>query len=452
MSRLVVGFALACATFCVASASPASDREAEAAALADRAEAGSAEAIAELLPLLHDPDSKVRYHAEWGLARAGAPAVPALIRELRRLQTDEERARVARLLGRVGLVAETAIPELRDALAEPDSSTAGAASYALGHLRAREAVPDLVEAYVASRKIPNQRKMGRALRDIGSDQGARTARVGLVDSVSEDLESDDPRTRAASVAYTCALYRAVLSDNANDFPTKAQLRVLVPGLVAALEAVDLKVAEQAVKTLTLAGRDAADAVPELEGLIGHPQLHHVAIQALLAVGSPEAERVVAERRALERLEERIRSNFSVPDHQGRSELLLFRLAGSAEDGLRMSVRFLYPGREPRAPTHVVIYLESTSMEPRFAEVREITWLANGVPVRMTGLDRSWSRSQLGGVIEHVSAALPVESFRTIANARELGANAGGVEFALGPGDLAALRHFAGKIPVTSDAL
>ena len=56
------------------------------------------------------------------------------------------------------------------------------------------------------------------------------------------------------------------------------------------------------------------------------------------------------------------------------------------------------------------------------------------------------------MIEQVSATLPVESFRTIANARELGTNAGGVEFALGPGDLAALRYFAGKIPVASDAL
>ena len=125
---------------------------------------------------------------------------------------------------------------------------------------------------------------------------------------------------------------------------------------------------------------------------------------------------------------------------------------SAENGLRMSVRFLYPGRLPRAPTHVVIHLESTSMEPRLAEVREITWLADGVPIRMAGLERSWSHSQPGGVIEHVSAAFPVESFRTMASARELGANAGGVEFALDPGDLAALRHFAAKIPLASDAL
>jgi len=450
MSRLVIGFALASATLCVALISPASppigNREADVAALADRAEAGSAEAIDQLLPLLRDPDSKVRHQAEWGLARAGAPAVPALIRELRRASTDEEHARMARLLGRVGLAAETAIPELRAALAEPDSSTAAAASHALGRLGAREAVPDLVMAYLASRKIPNQRHMGRALRDIGSDQGIRAARSGLVDSVRADLESDDPAIRNTSVAYTWALYRTVLGEKADDFPMKHELRPLVPGLVAALDAPDPKVAEQAVHALTLAGRDAADAVPEIERLIGHPQLHHVAMKALLAFGSPEAERVVAEQRMLEQLEARIRSNFSVRDHQGHTELLLFRVAGSAEDGLRMSARFLYPSRDPRAPTHVVIHLESTSMRPRFAEVREIHWVADGVPVRMVGLDRSWSRSQLGGVIEQVSAIVPVESFLAIANARELRANAGGVAFSLDRGDLAALRHFAGKIP------
>lgn len=442
-------FAIAWALLGDASVSSAGDREVEAAALRERAEAGSIEAIEALVPLLHDSNSKVRYQAEWGLAEAGGPAVPALIEELRRRRDDEGRARAARLLGRVGLYAEAAIPELRAALSEPDSSTAGAASYALGQLKAREAVPDLVAAYPASRKIPNQQKMAQALRQIGSDQGMRAARAALADSVQAGLESDHASLRAKTVSYTWALYRAVRKDQAGDFPTRSQLRGLVPGLSAALGDPDPKVAEQAVKALTLAGRDAADALPDLERLIGHPQLHHVAIQALQALGSAEARRVVAERRALEELEKRIRTDYSVQDHQGRTQLLIFRVAGSAEDGLRMSARFLYPGREPRAPSHVVIHLESTSMEARFADVSEITWVADGVPVRMQGLDRSWSRSQLGGVIEQVSALLPVQSFLTLASARELSARAGGVAFSLGGENHAALRHFAAKLAASA---
>jgi HEAT repeat protein len=422
---------------------------AEAEALADRAEAGSAEAVAALISLLHDSNSKVRYHAEWGLARTGAAAVPGLIQALASREKDAERASVARILGRMGPVAAPAIPGLRAALASPDSSTAGAASYALGHLRAREATEELTFAYAAARKIPNQKKMARALRDIGADQGARTARANLVASVSRDLADSDPETRNATVTYTWALYRAVAKDNVDDFPMRDELSELVPGLVAALEAArveeDLKIAEQALKSLALAGRSASEAIPALERLIDHPRLHHSAMAALVALGSGKAERIVADKKARALLDKRIRSGFSVQNHQGHTELTLFRVAGAAKDGLQMSVRFLYAGREPRTPTRVVFYLISTSMEPRFADAK-VTWFADGARVPMPGLDRSVSQSQIGGVIEYVSATMPMPRFLTLANARTLGANAAGVEFRLAPQDLAALHHFAGKLP------
>lgn len=453
MRRLALGLALLglglASPSPVAADAAADHAVAEAKALAERAEAGSSEAIAALLPLLQHPDSKVRYQAEWGLARAGAASVPALIGELRRVEGDEARASVARLLGRVGLAARDAVPELRAALADPDSSAASAASYALGHLRAWEAVPDLVRAYAASRSIPNQTQMGRALRRIGSDQGLRTAQADLVASVRQGLSSDDPRARAAHVTHAWALYRKAESDGDALFPSRSQLRALVPGLAAALRDPDARVAEQALHALALAGRDAGPALPELERLVADPALGHAALEALRALGSPVARRVVDERLALEALEKRIRSAFSVRDHLGRTELLPFRVAGSAEDGLRMSTRFLYPGREPRAPDRVVVHLESTSPAPRFADVREIVWRADGVAVPMRDLDRTWSRSQLGGVIEEVSGTLPVADFFTLANARELRTDAGGVAFSLRREDLAALRHFAGKIPRSS---
>ena len=88
---------------------------------------------------------------------------------------------------------------------------------------------------------------------------------------------------------------------------------------------------------------------------------------------------------------------------------------------------------------------STSMEPRFADAK-VTWFADGARVPMPGLDRSVSQSQIGGVIEYVSATMPMPRFLTLANARTLAANAAGVEFRLAPQDLAALHHFAGKLP------
>jgi hypothetical protein len=169
------------------------------------------------------------------------------------------------------------------------------------------------------------------------------------------------------------------------------------------------------------------------------------MKALQAFGSAEAERVIAERLALEQLEKRIRTDYSLQDHQGRTQLLIFRVAGKAADGLRMSARFLYPGRVPSLPSHVVVHLESTSPERRFAEVRELTWFADGTPIRMEDIDRSFSHSQIGGVIEQLSARLPVASFLAIANARRLGARIGALEFELSDEDRAAMRHFATRM-------
>lgn len=428
-----------------AETSDATERREAAEALGDRAEAGDPDAIAALVPLLHSPDAKVRYHAEWGLARAGANAVPGLIREFRRLEDDEARGRVAQVLGRIGLAARAAIPELLPALADPDSRVAGPAAYALGAMRAREALPELVAAYAASRDLPNQRQIQRALHAIGSDQSARAAKRALVAGLTQDLDAADRGVRGAALVYVRSLYPAVREDSHYDFPTREELGPLIPGLVRALDDPDAERALHAIRALALAGRSAAAAAGALERRLEDPQTRNEALGALRAIGSPAARDAVTRFEARAALERRIRSDYTVQDHQGRTRLLPFRVLGSAEEGLRMETRFLYPGKQPSRPDRVVVSFESTSADFRLAGVEHVDWVADGTRVRISDLDRTWSRSRLG-VIEHVSGSLPLAEFLALASARELRARLGPVEFSVAEPDRAALRHFAGKIP------
>jgi HEAT repeat protein len=423
-------------------------REAAAAALSERAERGDALAIAALIPLLHAPDSKVRYHATWGLSRAGAPAVEGLVEAFRAHPEDEGRASIARALGQIGLAAAAAVPEMRAALADSDSRSCGSAAYALGRMRARETLPELVGAYAASRTPSNQGQIIHAIREIGSDQAIRQAHERLVATLAARLASDDREERASAVAAIAGLYRGARGGS-EDFPTRADLRTLVPGLIAALDDPDPARVQAALRALTLAGRDARDATPQLARRLtseADPQTLHAVKEALTALGTPEADRLLAERAAEEALEARIRTRYSIRDHQGQTELLLFRVAGTAQRGLSLSLRFLYPGQVPSAPEWVVVHFESTSREPRFDERRVATWTADGEPVGMGELDRSWARGQNGGVIEQLSGTLDVDAFRRIAAADALSVRIGDASFELAESDRRAFRYFTSKIP------
>jgi hypothetical protein len=175
------------------------------------------------------------------------------------------------------------------------------------------------------------------------------------------------------------------------------------------------------------------------------------MKTLRAIGSAEAAQIVEDRVVLDGIEKRICTDYSVSDHQGRTWLTPFPVAGTARDGMRLSARFLYPSREPQRPRHVVFGLESTSLQARFEAVRELTWVADGRAIRMGGLERSWSRGQNGGVIEQLSGLLPVGEFFTLATAKTLRARIGPLEFAVARPDLIALRHFAEKIPPATPA-
>jgi hypothetical protein len=424
---------------------PAADRRQAAEALSKRAEAGDRDAIAALVPLLHAPDSKVQYHAYWGLVRAGEPAVPFVLAEYRRLQNDEARARAVRVLTGIGLAARPAIPEMRRELARPDSAVAGQAAAALGAMRAREALPDLVEAYAASRKVSNQRQMSRAMRRIGSDQSERQAKERLVEAVRRELEDPSREARRSALPYAVGLYRTARGDGRYEFPTHEELRPLVPGLLEALEDPDPQIALEAMRGLTFAGVDAAPAASIFARMLEDEATEHAARKVLEAIDSPEARDILARHEARAALERRVRTEYAAADHLSRTRLLPFWVMGGAEDGVRLEARFLTPGREPARPERVVITFESYSAEPRLEGVEDVEWIADGSQVWMKGVDRSWSRTQLG-VMERLSGVLSVEDFLVLAHAQQIEVLVGALRLTVPDAERMALRHFAGMIP------
>jgi hypothetical protein len=172
---------------------------------------------------------------------------------------------------------------------------------------------------------------------------------------------------------------------------------------------------------------------------------HAARGALEAVGTPEAREILARHAARTALEQRVRTESAAADHLSRTRLLPFWVAGGPQDGVRLEVRFLTPGREPARPEHVVVTFESYSAEPRLEGVDEVEWNAEGVRVRMTGVHRSSSRTQLG-VMERLSGALATGDFLDLAEARRIQMQVGALYLTVPDVDHKALQHLAGKIP------
>jgi hypothetical protein len=418
-------------------------------ALANHAEAGDLEAISALIGLLDAQPSKLRYHASWGLARSGAAAVPTLRAAYAREPDDARRAAIVQTLGKIGLAARAATPELLAALDDPHSTTAIRAAGALAAMRVREALPALVRTYAAARKLSSQREVARAIDVIGSDQSARAARNALIDSLEADLTSPDDELRRASIAYTVELFRVVGDTAPNHLPTSESLVVLVPLLERALDDAEADTLA-IVRGLGYAGGNAAAAVPKLGALLQDPEVAREAAHALESIGTANAKRILAERAALAALEKRIRQEYSLPDHQGRMRLLPFYVLGKGTEGIRMETRFLYTGTEVRRPTHIVLAFESYSPEARFSSLATIHWKADAQSIVMRGVDHSLGSSSIG-VIERFSAILPVERFQALVAANRIEGRLASVGFELAAEDRAALRHFATKIPLPAPA-
>ncbi len=122
------------------------------------------------LQLRHDPSAQ--YYAAWWLGRNRTQhpqAVPLLRnalqqRRARQLGDEVEENAVARnaarALGKLGVIANPAIPDLLATLDDPDHGLREAAARSLGQLRAEAAVPLLLSRLASGPEVAGAREMG----------------------------------------------------------------------------------------------------------------------------------------------------------------------------------------------------------------------------------------------------------------------------------------------------
>ena len=255
-------------------------------------------------------------------------------------------------------------------------------------------------------------------------------------------------TRRAGLAHAVHLFHTTRDDGSYELPTREELRPLVPGLVAALDDPASEATLEALRGLALAGPDAANAAPRLARMLGDAPYEHAARKALEAIGTPEARAILADDDARLALEGRFRTEYAPSDGVTRTRLLPFWIEGGGQEGVRLEARFLTPGREPARPLHVAFTFESYSAGPRFEDVDFVEWTADGVRVRTTHLDRSWSRTRLG-VMERLAGTLPAEDFLALARAETLRVRLDALDLEITDADRLAFRHLAGRIPTTA---
>jgi HEAT repeat protein len=99
-----------------------------------------------LVPMVDDPENRshiMAIHAFWRIGPKGQAeasiVVPKLLERLSSSKNSRERAWIAEILADIGPAAESAIPALATAGADPDPAVAGAARNALRSVRARGA-------------------------------------------------------------------------------------------------------------------------------------------------------------------------------------------------------------------------------------------------------------------------------------------------------------------------
>jgi HEAT repeat protein len=258
--------------------------------------------IGRLRAALADPAAAVRSQAARSLGKLGvkaAAAAPDLIRLLQ--DPDEEiRRQVAWALGQVGGPEDETIAALRELLLQPSPVLQEAAAEALGDLKsaAASAVPDLVPLLQNGDEKVRQ-AAGKAIGQIG------TLPEEAIRVLVHNLASPDNVVRArtaealgligsAAAAVVPALSRA-LSDENDRVRAKAvgalgkmgeAARVAVPGLVRALRDPDNLVRALAAEALGEIGESATDAIPALVRSLHHtnPLVRANAAEALGKMG------------------------------------------------------------------------------------------------------------------------------------------------------------------------
>lgn len=271
----------------------------------------SDEVVAPLVDALSDPDAAVRMAAGAGLAKTGEPAVGAL-RKLLKGSNADLRNLAAQTLGVMGPKAKAAIPDLESALgAEPALVDSAANSLAAMGETGVEALGRGLR-----RGAPENRcRILRVLAGLG--ERAHPAKAAILNA----LKDGDPLVRIGACGAIGALgargHDAVqpLARMLRDKEISVQgaaaaaIRALGPGaakeivsdIARGLKAGDANVRRDLIGILGTLGKDAAEAAPDLAGLVAQPSFPYRvdAARALVSIGPAASAAVPTLQKVLE---------------------------------------------------------------------------------------------------------------------------------------------------------
>jgi HEAT repeat protein len=219
-----------------------------------------------LIAGLQDPDSHVRFSAEQALHKMGRLALPALIESL-----NEEKSQriVAAIIGGMGPAADAAIEPLSRLLHSPDPGTRREAIFALAQMgsNADAIVPELIEA-LQDKQFPFPGAAAYALGRLRSKDATEALKWSL-------KEHKEPLVRLATA---CALIEI---DPDNDENT----RLAIPYLTAALKHERPEIRREAARALGRLGKRAIHVASDLQkGLSDKdPDFQRECLDALVGV-------------------------------------------------------------------------------------------------------------------------------------------------------------------------
>ncbi|MDJ0800442.1 MAG: HEAT repeat domain-containing protein [Calothrix sp. MO_167.B12] len=362
-------------------------------------------AIEQLLELLKDPESDVRFRAAFALREIKSEAaIPGLIQLLEH-EDLSVRSSAAYALGEIK--SEAAIPGLIKLLEHEDLSVRSSAAYALGEIKSEAAIPGLIQL-LEDEDSDVRFRAAYALGEIKSE----AAIPGLIQLLED--EDSSVRSRAASALGEIKSEAAIpelirlLEDEDSDVRFRAayalgqiKSEAAIPGLIKLLEDEDSDVRFRAAYALGQIKSEAAipelikllededsdvrfraayalgqikseAAIPELIKLLEH-QDDHVRYSAVSALGQIKSEAAIPELiKLLEHQDDHVRRSAASALGQIKSEAAIPELIKLLEDE-DSSVRYSAAsalGNLGNASDKVVVALEKWLEEQQDSEYKK----------------------------------------------------------------------------------
>ncbi|HLY11060.1 MAG TPA: alpha-L-fucosidase [Planctomycetota bacterium] len=196
--------------------------------------------VLRLLKAMDDPDPEVRWRAEFALGRVGPRGIKSLASALRN-ESPKIRFAAAYVLGPQGRQAKDAIPELIDALSDPESGVRVWSAHALGGIDADD--PRVSTALTKSLRDTSP-DVRRVILPVMIQRGPRAA--GAVSALTDLLQDAEVFIRV----MTCLAFRQI----------GPEAKAAVPALISRLSDPDAEVRARAAQALAKVGPDGVPAL------------------------------------------------------------------------------------------------------------------------------------------------------------------------------------------------